>query len=129
MSAPDTILYDGHCRLCRAAAAQLERLVPEGKVALVSFREPEILGRFPALTLARCERAMQFVRADGAVFEGVAAIVQALRHRWFGRLALIYYVPGLRQLADAGYRLIARYRFRIAGRTQCSDEGCAVHLR
>ncbi len=124
----DTILYDGHCRLCRGAAGHLRRLVPAGKVSLASFREPAVLARFPGVSLERCEAAMQYVRADGTVYEGAAAVVQALRHRWLGKLALVYYLPGIRQLADALYRLVARYRFRIAGRT-CDDAGCAVHLR
>lgn len=124
----DTILYDGHCRICRGAATQLRRLIPGDRAQLVSFREPDVLPRFPMVTLARCEQAMQLVRADGTVYEGAAAIVQALRHRWFGRLAFIYYLPGLRQLVDAAYRVVARYRFKIAGRS-CSDEGCSIHLR
>lgn len=124
----DTILYDGHCRICRGAAGQLQKLVPSGKVSLASFREPAVLARFPGLSLERCERAMQYIRADGTVYEGAAAIVQALRHRWYGKFALVYYVPGIRQLTNLLYGVVARYRFRIAGK-DCGDEGCAIHLR
>jgi predicted DCC family thiol-disulfide oxidoreductase YuxK len=124
----DTILYDGHCRLCRGAAGQLQRYVPKGRVTLASFRDPAVLARFPRVSLERAERAMQYVRADGAIFEGAEAIVQALRHRWFGRIAYLYYVPGIRQLSDALYGVIARYRFRIAGKT-CDDGACALHIR
>lgn len=124
----DVILYDGHCRLCVGAAKNLERLLPAEKVVLQSFREPGVLERYPALTLERCEQAMQLVRLDGRIFQGAEAVVQALRYRWWGRAALVYYVPGLRQLADFVYRLIARYRFKLLGRT-CDDGACAIHVR
>jgi len=124
----DVILYDGHCRLCVGGAKSLRKLLPPEKATLVSFREPDVLERFPQLTLERCEKAMQLVRPDGRSFEGAEAIVQGLRHRWWGKPAFLYYVPGLRQLTDGLYSLIARYRFKILGRT-CDSEACAVHFK
>jgi predicted DCC family thiol-disulfide oxidoreductase YuxK len=124
----DIVLYDGDCRLCRGAAGTLQRLIPGHRLKLASFREPEVLARFPGVSLERCVQAMQYVRHDGHVFQGAEAVVQALQHRWFGKLALVYYVPGLRQVTDALYKVVARYRFKIAGRA-CSDGACAVHFR
>lgn len=124
----DVILYDGHCRLCRGAAKQLERLVGTRGTELRSFRDEGVLEAFPGITLERCEHAMQLVQPDGRVFEGAEAVVRALGRRWWGRLLYVYYVPGLRQLADGLYRVIARYRFRIAGRA-CEDGACAVHFK
>lgn len=127
--AKDVVLYDGHCRICTQAARQLRPWLPDAELS--SFREPGVLERFPGVTPERCERAMQLVRSDGQVFEGAEAFVQALRRRAIGKLATVYYVPGLRQLADALYRYIARRRFEIAGRTgQCDPDGtCHLHLR
>ncbi len=122
-----TLLYDGHCRLCSRAARQFRRLDRTGSVTLLSFREQGALAAFPMVSAARCERALQFVRRDGQVFEGAEAIVQVLQGRWFGVLARVYYLPGLRQAVDWLYRLVARHRFRIAGRS-CPDGSCALHL-
>ena len=124
----DIVLYDGHCRLCLGAAKQLRRLLGEHGTELRSFREDGVLERFPNVTLARCENAIQYVRADGHVFEGAEAVVRALGRRPLGRLLYVYYVPGLRQVADWLYGLVARYRFRIAGRA-CPDGACALHLK
>jgi len=124
----DVILYDSHCRLCVAAARRLRRLLPPDQVILLSFREPGVLARFPQLSLERCERAMQLVIPGGRTFEGAEALVQGLRHRRWGRLACVYYLPGLRQLIDGLYRLVARYRFRFFGHT-CDGEACAGHLK
>ncbi len=103
----DTVLFDGHCRMCAGAAKALVRWVPPDRVRLRSFREEGALEPFPQVTEEQCERAMQYVRADGRVFQGAEAIVQALRHRPLGKLAAAYYAPGLRQL-------LARRRFKLA---------------
>jgi predicted DCC family thiol-disulfide oxidoreductase YuxK len=95
---------------------------------LRSFREEGGLAAFPGVSYERCELAMQLVQADGRVVEGAEAIVQALGRKVWGKLLYIYYVPGLRQLVDALYRVVARYRFRIAGRA-CPDGACAVHFK
>jgi len=124
----DVILFDGHCRLCREAAKHFERLLGSRGSELRSFREEGVLEAFPGIPLERCEQKMQLVQADGRVFEGAEAVVRALGRRWFGKLLFVYYVPGLRQVADGLYGVIARHRFRIAGRN-CSDSACALHTK
>jgi predicted DCC family thiol-disulfide oxidoreductase YuxK len=124
----DVLLYDGHCRLCVGGAKAFRKLMPSDKVVLQSFREPGVLERYPQLTLERCEKGMQLIRPDGRHFEGAEAVVQGLRYRWWGKAAFVYYVPGLRQLVNWVYGLIARYRFKILGRT-CDSEACAIHYR
>ncbi len=124
----DVILFDGHCRLCSRAARQLAGLLGSSRTELRSFRQPGVLEAFPGVSLERCERRIQLVRADGEVFEGAEALVRALSSRPLGWLLFIYYVPGLRRLVDVAYSLVARYRFRLMGR-ECPDEGCAIHLK
>ncbi len=124
----DVILYDGHCRLCQGGAKQLGQLLGPKGTELRSFRDEGVLDAFPGLPYARCEKAIQLIQADGQVFEGAEALVQALGRRPVGRVLYAYYVPGLRQLADGLYSLVARYRFRIAGRA-CPDGACAVHFK
>jgi predicted DCC family thiol-disulfide oxidoreductase YuxK len=124
----DVILYDGHCRLCRGGAKQLERMLGSHGTELRSFRDEGVLDVFPGISPERCEKKMQLVQADGRVFEGAEAVVQALGRRPLGKLLFVYYVPGLKQVADWLYRLVARYRFRIAGRA-CPDGACAVHYK
>lgn len=123
----DTVLFDGECRFCSNAARQLRSLT-RGEVELVSFREAGVLERFPGVTWEAAMKAMQFIRADGRVFSGAEAAVQALQRRWFGKAALVYYAPGVRQVSDAVYATIARYRFKIAGR-ECADGTCQLHVK
>jgi predicted DCC family thiol-disulfide oxidoreductase YuxK len=123
----DVVLFDGHCRICSKGARQLRGW---SDAEIVSFRDQGVLERFPGVAYAACEKAMQFVRADGRVFEGAEAIVQAVRGRVAGKLAYAYYAPGLRQLADAAYRYVARRRFELSMRAgECDPDGaCRLHL-
>jgi predicted DCC family thiol-disulfide oxidoreductase YuxK len=127
----DLVLFDGHCRFCRAAAEKLVRLARPGSVELLSFHEPGALDRHPGLTHDACMRQIHLVTADGRVFVGMEAVARAVSTRFLiGWLAYFYYVPGLRQIADLGYRWIAANRYRFMGRIQpadCADGACALH--
>lgn len=107
------LLYDGACRLCIRAAGNLSRLLPTETPAR-SFRDRDALAPFPGLPPERCEQALQLVREDGEVFSGVEAIVQGLRHRWYGPLLRGYYLPLVRDVADAVYRAVARRRQHLS---------------
>jgi len=109
----DTVVYDGACALCRTAVRRLERLLPPGGLEAVSFRDPGVLDRFPELDERACDREVKLVRADGRVFSGAEAVVQALRGRPLGLLLRAYYLPGLRQLGDQLYRAVATRRDRL----------------
>src|SRR5262249_38180212 len=70
--------------------------------------------------------ALQYVDARGRVYAGAEAAVRAVGLRPLGKLAYVYFVPGLRQLADAIYKVVARNRYKLAG-TTCEDGTCALH--
>ena len=128
----DLLLYDGECRFCCAAAERLGRLAGPA-VRLVSLHEPGLLAAI-GIPHEAAMAAMQLYTSERAIYSGLEAAVQALRHRpILGRLAKAYYVPGLRQLADLGYRLIARYRYAIMGRRiargECDGGSCSLHMR
>jgi len=110
----DTLLYDGHCRLCSQSAVRLRRW-SGGALAILSFRDIDPIS--VGLTLEACERQAHLIHEDGTIEGGVFAIVAALRHRWFGPLLTFVRIPGIRWLANAAYEFISRWRFRIAGRT------------
>ena len=120
------LIYDGHCRFCVREAERLARWVGE-RVRLESFRDPGVIARHPGLTPELCDRGMQLVRPDGRIVSGAEAGAHLLRLRpALAPLGWLYYVPGIRQLADAIYGVIARNRFRLGG-TACSGEECRVH--
>ena len=122
------LIYDGRCRFCVREAARLERWV-RGAVQLESFRDPGVIERYPGLSEAQCERAVQLVEPDGRVRSGGEAVARTLRlNPLLAPLTWVYYLPFLRSVFDLGYRLVARNRFRLHGEV-CTDDACGVHQR
>jgi predicted DCC family thiol-disulfide oxidoreductase YuxK len=124
------LLFDGKCRFCTEGSRRILRFARRGTVELLDFQQPGVLDRFPSLTHDACMREIKLVTAEGRVFGGLGAIVAVLTTRpVLGAWAYLYYVPGLRQLSDLAYAWVARNRYRFMGRTECSSDACALHLR
>jgi predicted DCC family thiol-disulfide oxidoreductase YuxK len=127
------VLYDGFCQFCTAGAKKLSNLARAGAIDLVNFQEPGVLERFPGVPWEACMRQLHLVTPDGRVYGGFEAAVQAVATRpVLGWIASAYYVPGLRQMLDRLYVLIAANRYRLMGKTaagECAGGTCALHLR
>jgi predicted DCC family thiol-disulfide oxidoreductase YuxK len=110
------LIYDGECALCRRQVARLRRWARPGALAVLDLADPSVPERFPDLDRARLLTAMHLVNPDGRVAVGAEAAVRALASRpVLGRLARVYYVPGIRWLADRAYAFVARRRARGTG--------------
>jgi predicted DCC family thiol-disulfide oxidoreductase YuxK len=99
----------------------------------MNFQGPGTLERFPGITHDACMQAMHLVTPDGRVYRGFEAAVQAVATRpVLGFVAYLYYVPGIRQICDWLYTIVAANRYRLWGRTQSSDGcesgTCALHF-
>ncbi len=128
------VLYDGRCKFCTAQLQNLIRLARPGAVEAVDFQLPGVLDRYPALSYEACMGAMHLVTPEGRVYKGFEAAVRAVATRpVLGLFAHIYYLPGLRQLIDQIYAVIAARRYRIMGQAvatgQCDGGTCSLHAR
>ncbi len=128
------VLYDGHCRFCTAGARKLLGWMGKVDVELADFQTPGVLERFPGLTYEKCMERLHLVTPDGRVFAGAEAVARAAGTRpVLGKVALVYFVPGLRQLLDRLYRIIAAHRYRLMGRAvaagACQGGTCSLHSR
>ena len=123
------MLFDGHCRFCTQSANKLARAVGPERVKTVSFQEDGVLASFPGIAYADCMKKLYVVSPEGYVYSGAGAIARLLRTlRFVGWLTYIYYVPVLRQLADLAYAFVAKYRYKLFGKTQQCDGGtCHLH--
>ncbi len=124
-----TVLYDGDCRFCTRSAHAIQRRFGRARVSLRNFQEPGGLDPYPSITHDAAMKKMHLVLGDGRIFAGAEAFARILATvPVLGWIAWLYYVPGIRQLADLGYALIAKYRYRLFGRTQACDGGtCHLH--
>jgi predicted DCC family thiol-disulfide oxidoreductase YuxK len=118
-----TLLYDGTCRFCVAQAQRLKKLSGAGLHAESSYAEG-VRDRFPMLPLPGPDGRigeLKFVDDGGQMSGGAEAIARTLMTgsgpiAWAARM---YFVPGIRQLSNVGYRAIARRRYRLSG--TCDD--------
>jgi predicted DCC family thiol-disulfide oxidoreductase YuxK len=127
------LVYDGLCKFCTAGSRRFVGWMGRVETERLDFQQPGALDRFPGVTHDACMKAMQLVTPDGRVYQGAEAVARALAtRRIVGRLAYIYYGPGLRQLLDWLYGRVAANRYRIMGKAvaagECEGGTCALHL-
>jgi predicted DCC family thiol-disulfide oxidoreductase YuxK len=129
---PITVLYDGACSFCTSSAEALARRLGPRRVQTRDFQLPGVLDDYPGVTREAAMRQMHAVLPDGRVFAGAEAAARiASRLRPLGWLAWVYFIPGVRQLANLAYALVARHRYRLFGRrtpgAACKGDACSVH--
>ena len=127
--ARDTVLYDGECRFCVAQIGTLRRLDRRGRLEFVSLQDQRVGRDFPELTHDMLMEQMFVVAPSGAAYGGAEAIRYLSRRLpalWL--VAPLLHLPGSLPLWQAGYRFVARHRYRIAGR-DCGDGTCSIHAR
>lgn len=122
------ILYDADCSICAAQAANLERLARKKVLAKplqsVTFSDPR-------LSAAEIRKEIKLVFPNGDSKGGAEAIVQLaiIGRPRLGKLASLYYLPGIRWLADKVYSYVASNRYQLFGRANsgdCVTGACAV---
>ena len=120
---PDlTLIFDGSCDFCTRSVRFLRWLDRTQRLQALPFQKrgtPEAHG----LTVADCERAAWTVTPDGRRYPGAAAISVALAIALGTRLPwVLYRLPGLHQLQDLVYAVVARNRTRLPGDTPYCEQ-------
>lgn len=125
------LLFDGHCRFCTRSAERILRWAAPGAVRAVDLHSPDGLAKHPSISPEAAMASIHVVMPDGRIFRGLGAIVRALWTRFPLRAVLwLYFVPGIQQLAEAGYRIVARNRYRLGGRANSGpDQVCDTACR
>lgn len=125
----DVVIYDGQCQFCRNQVERLNRWAG-GRLAFVSLHDPWVVQHVPGLTHEMMMKQMYVISRDGRQYGGAAAIRYLSRKlpRLFW-LAPLIHIPGTLPFWQWGYRLVARRRYRIAGRAgqTCDGDACRIH--
>jgi len=125
------LLYDGECNLCLNTVALLRKIRTTADLIMVPLQEapPELL----PMGVAREELLAQLHVTDGSgkLYRGPEAVVRIMRTvpslRWIG---FLYRLPGMKKPAELLYRLIAKHRYRLFGRTDpCESGACRLPER
>jgi predicted DCC family thiol-disulfide oxidoreductase YuxK len=122
-----TVLYDGHCVLCRASAERLRRHDPGRRIELLDLHDPSVPERFPQVDPETAMRLMQAVNTAGRVLSGVDAWAEVGRTLPGWRAAAwLLQVPGIHALAGWIYGWVARNRYRW-NQEACAEGSCSLH--
>jgi predicted DCC family thiol-disulfide oxidoreductase YuxK len=123
------VLYDGHCRFCTQSAKAIARRFGTDHVRTVNFQDDGVLASYPGVSYDACMKKMHVIDPAGRVYGGAGAVARITRLTPFiGWMAYLYYVPILRQLADAMYWFIAKYRYKLFGKKVECEPGGTCHL-
>jgi len=109
------LVFDGDCGFCTTSAAIARRLAPG--LTVVPWQRVDLASL--GLDVAACADAVQLVRDDGTHVSGAAAVAGVLRAAGglWAALGRLMDLPGLRVVAAAAYRVVARNRHLLPGGT------------
>jgi predicted DCC family thiol-disulfide oxidoreductase YuxK len=125
----DVVIYDGECVFCTSGIKMLARLDSNSRLRFVSLHDPVVATDYPDLTYEQLMEQMWVVSANGQKSGGADAIAYlSTRLPMLYPLAPIIRFPGTMPLWRTLYRLVARLRYRIAGK-QCDNGSCSLHHR
>lgn len=122
------VIFDGHCGLCDSLVRWLVRRDRLDRLRFAASESEKVAGLlarqgFGALNPATGPETILVVRDPNGPAEqllvrsdAVAALLKELPQPWPLAATILKLVP--RPLRDLGYRLIARWRYRIWGRLQ-----------
>jgi len=113
---PATLIFDGDCGFCTTAVLWLQRTLP--RVPVTAPFQWTDLAQY-GLDEEQARSMVWFV-TGGRRYGGASAIAAMLRGQPHAGLRLLGWlgtVPPWSWAAEAGYRLVARYRYRLPGGT------------
>jgi predicted DCC family thiol-disulfide oxidoreductase YuxK len=124
------VQFDGECPLCAREVRFLGRLDRRrGRILYEDITAPELDPAAYGLEAGDAMQRIHGVLPDGMVVEGMEVFRRAYGAAGLGWLLAPTRWPGLRRLADAGYRAFARNRLRLTGRECETNRGGDVSAR
>lgn len=125
----DVVIFDGHCKLCRAGIARLQSLDWLSNFRFVSLHDAEVRENYPDLTYDMMMAEMYVVTASGKRLGGAAAFqYMTWRIPLMWPLAPFVNIPGTLPVWAFFYKIIARNRYRFGRLEDCDGGTCALHF-
>lgn len=121
---PYTVVYDGHCKVCKRLVALLVKWDRQNELEILPSQTPGLAERYPWIPATAYLESLQFVeRSNGTTWQGAAALEHIVDVLPKGRLiSWIFLIPFVRPLAERFYRWFAKNRYRLG----CSEH-CQLH--
>jgi predicted DCC family thiol-disulfide oxidoreductase YuxK len=118
---PWTLVYDGSCNVCSRLVRRVQKWDSRHVIQAVASQNDTVATRFPWISRDALDESMHVFAADGRTWSGAAAARQLLAILPFGwLLGWLWGLPGFGALADKGYRIFARNRYRFGCGEHCA---------
>jgi predicted DCC family thiol-disulfide oxidoreductase YuxK len=118
---PWTLVYDGTCNVCSRLARRVEHWDSRHVIQMLAWQNDTVPARFPGISRQEFAEAMYLIAADGRSWRGAAAARQLLAILPYGwLLGWLWGLPSFGALADRGYRVFARNRYRFGCGKHCT---------
>jgi predicted DCC family thiol-disulfide oxidoreductase YuxK len=119
---PYTVVYDGHCNVCKKFVAALIRWDREHQLEILPSQTPGLKARFPWIPERAYLESIQVIRfSDAKTWQGAAAMEELLDVLPKGKLiSWVFSIPFVRPAAEKFYRWFARNRYHL---------GCGEHCQ
>jgi predicted DCC family thiol-disulfide oxidoreductase YuxK len=117
-----TIIYDGECRFCIARVNNVRSLDKNDRFDYLPRQNPLSESRFPQIRGVSLEDGLLLVQpGDPKIYVAADAVYEIIKELpGLKLIAPLYHVPGIKQLVQLGYRLVAMNRRRLG---QVCDNG------
>ena len=115
------VFYYGACPLCYREMRLIQRMDKKGVVRCTDISNSDFDRESIDVSWENLMKRIHGRLADGSIVEGVEVfrvIYSAIGLRY---LVLLTRLPGLSHILDVGYRLFAKNRLRMTGRSESCD--------
>ena len=124
----DVVIFDGDCNFCRKQVRRLQGWAP-GRLDFISLHDPRVATLYPDLEHDALMKEMYLIDGSGNRYAGANAVKYLSRKAprlWI--FAPLFHIPFSMPFWNWCYSLVAKYRYRIAGRSSdCEDGACKIH--
>lgn len=118
-----TLVFDGRCGFCRRWVGRVAALDHRALLDLVPLQDAKVLA-VTGQSVERLKTAVHFVRHDGFVFAGAAAVREVSRYLRGGRIVRgMLVVPGAMRVADWVYGWVAQRCGPVGDEGGCGTPG------
>lgn len=108
------ILYDGACPLCSAEMQFLKRRDKKNKILLQDISKLDLQASHLGKSIEELNRFIHAELPNGKIIRGMDVFREAYSAVGLGYLLWPTKLPIIKQLADLGYFIFARYRIKIS---------------
>lgn len=119
------VFFDGDCPLCKREVGFLRRKDKQQRICFTDIADPAFVADEYGLQELDFMNEIQGRMADGTWLSGVEVFRRLYSAIGFGPIVWLTRLPVISQLLDFGYRIFARYRLTLTGRS-CHQDGCQL---